>query len=95
MAAIDSCRENGNPFVHLDPLDLQLGLHKLMEAYQASRSALRAWLVVHYAEAICEHPDFEGSDEQRCAYRRMARQWRWLAREYDIHQDAQVPGLAS
>ena len=68
-----------NPFMALAPHDLQNGLESLLQTYQSSRSALRAWLVVHYAEALCRHPEFEGSDEQRCRYRRLAQQWRWLA----------------
>ena len=68
-----------NPFMALAPRDLQIGLESLLQTYQSSRSALRAWLVVHYAEALCRHPEFEGSDEQRCHYRRLARKWRWLA----------------
>jgi hypothetical protein len=58
---------------------LESGLAALMQAYQSSRSALRAWLVVRYAEAICRHPELGGGDEARCTYQRLARQWRWLA----------------
>ena len=72
-----------NPFMALAPHDLQNGLECLLRTYQSSRSALRAWLVVHYAEALYRHPEFEGSDEQRCGYRRLAQQWRWLARGKD------------
>lgn len=66
-------------FNDIDPSELEFGLHSLLEAYQSSRSGLRAWLVVRYAEALCRHPAFEGSDEQRCAYHRLAQHWRWLA----------------
>lgn len=90
MDLADKDTYTANPFTAIDPLELQFGLHKLMSAYQTSRSALRAWLVVHYAEAICQHPDFEGTDEQRCAYRRLASQWRWLASRGGRHED---PGL--
>jgi hypothetical protein len=62
-----------------DPEALESGLVALMQAYQSKRSALRAWLVVRYAEALCRHPEFDGGDEARCAYQRLARQWRWLA----------------
>ena len=50
----------------------------------------RAASLFHLALAAKEHdyggvnrtrgyPAFEGTDEQRCAYQRLARKWRWLA----------------
>ncbi len=69
----------GRSLASLDPTDLRAGLESLLQAYQSSRSLLRAWLVVHYAETLSEHPELEEPDEQRCAYRRLARHWRWLA----------------
>ena len=69
----------GRTLASLEPAELRAGLDGLLEAYQSSRSLLRAWLVVHYAETLSEHPELEEPDEQRCAYRRLARQWRWLA----------------
>jgi hypothetical protein len=62
-----------------EPEVLERGLAALMQSYTSSRSALRAWLVVRYAEALCRHPEFDGGDEARCAYQRLARHWRWLA----------------
>jgi hypothetical protein len=63
----------------LDPAAIERGIRFFMTAYQQSRSAMLAWFVVRYAQALCRHPDFEGSDEERCAWRRVARQWRLLA----------------
>lgn len=63
----------------LDPAELRAGLEALLQAYQSSRSLLRAWLVVHYAETLSAHPELEEPDETRCAYRRLATHWRWLA----------------
>jgi len=66
-------------FDALDPEVIERGIRFFMTAYQQSRSAMLAWFVVRYAQALCRHPDFEGSDEERCAWRRVARQWRVLA----------------
>lgn len=79
MATRPTVADSADPVVQIDPNELEFGLANLVEAYQGSRSSLRAWLVVRYAEALCRHPEYEGSDEQRCAYRRLAKQWRWLA----------------
>jgi len=65
----------------LDPEALELGIHTLVSSYQQTRSALIAWFVVHYAQALGCHPDYEGSDEERCAWHRTSSQWRWLAKE--------------
>jgi len=66
-------------FENLEPEALENGIFALLASYQDSRSGLIAWFVVRYAQALCKHPDFEGSDEERCAWQRLAAQWRWLA----------------
>lgn len=63
----------------LDPDGLEHWLTTLVAAYQRSRAALDAWAVCHCMRALIGHPDYEGSDEERCAYTRLARQWDWLA----------------
>ena len=63
----------------LDPDILKRGIRELVSSYQVSRSAIVAWSIVRYAQYLCCHPDFEGSDEERCGWYRLARQWRWLA----------------
>ena len=65
----------------LDPDSLEQGIHTLVYAYQKTRSTLIAWFVVHGAQALCRHPDYEGSDEERCAWHRTLSQWRWLAQQ--------------
>lgn len=72
-----------NTLDRLDPESLERGLYCLVRNYQATRSAMIAWFVVRYAQALCQHPDFEGSSEQRCAWRRLAAQWQWLAQTAD------------
>lgn len=79
MNTMEPLTRPGRSLASLDAADLRAGLEALLQAYQSSRSLLRAWLVVHYAETLSEHPELEEPDEQRCAYRRLARQWRWLA----------------
>jgi hypothetical protein len=79
MNPIQTLPRPGCSLASLDPADLRAGLEALLQAYQSSRSLLRAWLVVHYAETLSAHPELEEPDEQRCAYRRLARHWRWLA----------------
>ena len=71
--------EKRNAFVELEPEALESGIRALVSSYQKTRSALIAWLVVRYAQALCQHPDFEGSDAERCAWRRLANKWRLLA----------------
>lgn len=93
MAIGPAGADNRDFFDQIDPSELEHGLTSLMQAYQHSRSALRAWLVVRYAEALYRHPAFEGSDEQRCVYHRLARQWRWLATAGDrTHRSADGSG---
>ena len=74
-----SLATSDQPIASLDPVELRAGLEKLLQSYQCNRSPLCAWMVVHYAEALWQHPDFEGPDEQRCAYQRLAAHWRWRA----------------
>ena len=79
-----------NGFESLDPEALENGISALICSYQDTRSRRVAWFVVHYALALCCHPDFAGSDEERCAWRRLAAQWRWLA-----GAPQQGPGVAA
>ena len=68
----------------LDDLDadsLEHCIQRLILSYQRTRSTLTAWSVVQHAQALCSHPDFEGSDEDRCAWHRTSSHWRWLAEQ--------------
>ncbi|AGA90807.1 hypothetical protein Thimo_2053 [Thioflavicoccus mobilis 8321] len=64
---------------HLDPQTIQRRLGPLMRRYLSSRSAPAAHSVARHIEALCCHPDFFGTDDERCVYLRLVRQWRWLA----------------
>jgi hypothetical protein len=66
-------------FESLDPEALENGIRALICSYQHTRSRSVAAYVVCYARVLCSHPDFAGSDEERCAWHRLAGQWRWLA----------------
>ena len=79
MAAYMSTSSKPFGLDQIDPTELETGLNALMSAYQSSRSAMRAWLVVRYAEALWRHPEIDGGEEARCAYGRLAQHWRWLA----------------
>ncbi|MDJ0739925.1 MAG: hypothetical protein QNJ91_09420 [Gammaproteobacteria bacterium] len=79
MLALTDTANDLAPFDNQEPAALECGLACLVKAYQANRCRLHAWQVVRCAEALSRHPAFEGGDEQRCVYGRLARQWRWLA----------------
>lgn len=66
-------------FETLEPEALKNGISVLLATYQDTRSGLVACFVARYAQALCRHPEFEGSYEERCAWHRMAGHWRWLA----------------
>jgi hypothetical protein len=67
-----------NAFDQLDPDSLENGIAQLVAVYQRSRSTMHAWAVMRCMQALSQHPDYEGSDEERCVYGRLSRQWRWL-----------------
>jgi hypothetical protein len=67
------------PLECLDPRAIEQRLGPLMRRYLASRSAAAAGRVARHIEALCCHPDFFGTNDERCVYLRLARQWRWLA----------------
>jgi hypothetical protein len=71
----------------IDPAAIERGILYFMAAYQRQRTEMLAWFVVRYAQALCRHPDFEGTDEERCAWRRVASQWRLLARSLPTNSD--------
>jgi len=79
-------------FESLDPEALENGIRALICSYQHTRSRSVAAYVVRYARALCRHPEFAGSDEERCAWHRLAGQWRWLAAGPD--QDAAARAVA-
>lgn len=69
----------------LDPDHLEHCLLSLVAVYQCRRAAPNAQAIARCVRSLIGHPDYEGSDEDRCAYRRLARQWDWLARHDADH----------
>lgn len=63
--------------------DLEHRLGDLIRRYVHQRSQELAQSVVRHLDALCLHPDYDGDSAQRCAYRRLARHWRWLSQELD------------
>jgi len=61
--------------------DLEHRVGDLIRRYVYQRSQDLAQSVVSHLEALCLHPDYDGDAAQRCAYRRLARHWRWLSQE--------------
>ena len=65
----------------LPPEYLENAINALVRLYQESRSKLVASFVVRYAEALSAHPDYEGTAEQRCAWRKLSRSWLWIVQQ--------------
>ncbi len=63
----------------LPPPEIKAQLNQLIRRYLERRSTVTAAAVVRHLEALCAHPDYRGSWEDRCAYRRLARHWNGLA----------------
>ena len=63
----------------LAPQEIEIQLGQLICECLHRRSTDLAASVVQHVEALCAHPDYRGSWEERCAYRRLARHWSGLA----------------
>ena len=70
-----------HPLCRFEPEVIEARLGRLMRRYLLRRSAATARRVVRHLEALCLHPDALDRPERRCTYRRLAGQWRWLARQ--------------
>jgi len=54
-------------------------IHDFIHAYQETGASIYAWMVYQSANKLWRHPDYEGSDEDRCAFRKLSNQWKMLA----------------
>ncbi len=63
----------------LDPESLQRRIGWLIRRYLHARSADVAQAIVRHINGLCAHPRFNPAIEERCVYRRMARDWSVLA----------------
>jgi hypothetical protein len=61
----------------LAPARIQARLGILMRRYVRVRSPALARVIARYLEALCCHPGFRPPEEERCVYRRLAREWRF------------------
>jgi hypothetical protein len=68
----------------LRPEDLELHLGELIRHYVRHRSSDLAERVVQSIEALYQHPDLGADPDRFCAYRRLARHWRWLAHQAQV-----------
>lgn len=78
---VDSTSLSDSDLSHLKPEDLELHLGALIRRYVRHRSVDLAERVVESIEALYMHPDLGRDAERFCAYRRLARHWRWLAQQ--------------
>ncbi|HRY15897.1 MAG TPA: ATP dependent RNA helicase [Candidatus Competibacteraceae bacterium] len=62
---------------HFSPREIEFRLRQLIRAYSKRSSIDLAVSVAWHIEALCAHPDYRSSWEERCAYRRLA--WHWSA----------------
>ena len=61
------------------PREIEIRLRSLIRGYVQQRSTAVAVAVARHIEALCAHPDYRGSWEERCALRRLAWHWNGLA----------------
>jgi hypothetical protein len=78
---VDTPLRSSSDLSRLKPEDLELHLGELIRRYVRHRSADLAERVVESIEALYLHPDLGPDAERFCAYRRLARHWRWLAQQ--------------
>lgn len=70
---------NAELFNRDEPETLLSNIHSFISAFQETDSTLFAWMISHAARALYRHPEYDGSAEERCVYRRMSKQWKMLA----------------
>lgn len=59
--------------------ELVSNIHAFVNAYQVTGATLFAWLIHRAASQIWLHPEYEGTDEERCTYRKLSKQWKMVA----------------
>jgi len=75
---------NMNPHARSDAIDLcsmaaiESRLAELIRRSARGCPPELAQTVLRHIEALCRHPELRDPD-QFCAYRRLARHWRWIA----------------
>ncbi len=77
-----------HPQHQLAPREIEVRVGSLIRGYLHHRSTAVAVAVARHIEALCAHPDYRGSWEERCALRRLARHWNglaWIASAQGFH----------
>ena len=72
----------------LTPQDIEIQLGQLICECLNRRLTDLAPVIVQQIETLCQHPDYCGSWEERCAYRRLARYWNrlaWIAADSPVY----------
>ena len=79
---MNSTNQLPDPLVtEFSPETIEARLGFLMRWYLRQRTTNLTRAIVQYIEALLAHPKFDAHYEQRCVYRRLARQWRFLGAE--------------
>ncbi|MFC1364955.1 MAG: hypothetical protein G8D61_15020 [gamma proteobacterium symbiont of Ctena orbiculata] len=74
-------------YLQMDPEFLTSRIGFLVWRYQLTRSKRMACSIVRHIEALCLHPELDGSALSRCGYQRSLRHWRMLAGGNQIVQE--------
>lgn len=69
----------GQETAGLTPQQIEIRLAQLMKQFARQRSIALADNIARHFKALCVHPDFRATWEERCTCRRLARQWSCLA----------------
>ena len=54
-------------------------IHAFIHAYQETGAPMFAWMIHRAANVLWQHPEYEGTDEERCKYRKLSKQWKMVA----------------
>lgn len=79
--SIDALALSEAELARLEPAALEQHLGQLVRAYVRHRSCELADRVVQLIETLYRHPELPPDHDRFCAYRRLARHWRWLAHQ--------------
>lgn len=77
---------SGFPLQELSLKEIEASLKYFLRWYLRRRSTHLATAIAQHFEALVAHSNFDRLPEQRCIYRYLARQWRYLALR-DVNPD--------
>lgn len=79
MASHSTSIPVSDPAKHDSADSIRQQICNLIRRYVENRSSTIAVSIVQHIEALCDHPGFNGTSSDRCAYLRLKTHWRWLA----------------